>query len=188
MSKPGPNQTAAMVGSAKFKKMHRNWPAPALIEESLRRGQGVLSSSGAISVLTGKYTGRSPKDKFVVEEDSTRSEIWWGDVNRPIKPDAFDRLLRKVLVYLEQKEVFVFDGYAGADPEHRLSVRFINEFPWHNLFVRQLFLRPDDAELQGHKADFTVICAPGVQAVPETDGTRSEAFILLNFLEKLVVI
>jgi phosphoenolpyruvate carboxykinase (ATP) len=188
MSKPGPSQAAAMVGSAKFKKMHRNWSAPALIEESLRRGQGVLSSSGAISVLTGKYTGRSPKDKFVVEEDSTRSEIWWGDVNRPIKPDAFDRLLRKVLVYLEQKEVFVFDGYAGADPGHRLSVRFINEFPWHNLFVHQLFLRPDEAELQGHKADFTVIAAPGVQAVPETDGTRSEAFILLNFLEKLVVI
>ena len=109
-------------------------------------------------------------------------------MNRPIQPEAFDRLLAKVLTHLEQREVFVFDGFAGADPNYRLAVRFINEFPWQNLFVRQLFIRPTPEELESHKPEFTVICAPGCQAVPDVDGMRSEAFVLLNFREKLVLI
>jgi phosphoenolpyruvate carboxykinase (ATP) len=181
----------------RFKKYSYNLSFPQLIEESLRRGEGVLSSRGALCVLTGKYTGRSPKDKFIVEESGTRKDIWWGDVNRPIGEELFESLLEKILAYLEQRDVFVFDGFVGADPKHRFSVRFINEFPWQNLFVRQLFLRPDESEQnnrppsfdrEGADREFTVICAPGFPATPETDGTRSEAFIILNLQRKIVLI
>ncbi|HEY3132818.1 MAG TPA: phosphoenolpyruvate carboxykinase (ATP) [Acidobacteriota bacterium] len=165
-----------------------NLSVPRLVEESLRLGQGGLSERGALCVLTGKYTGRSPKDKFIVEEETTSRNIWWGDVNRPIPEQSFERLHQGMLAYLRGRTTYVFDGFAGADPNYRLPVRFINEMPWQNLFVRQLFLRPTEEELKSHQPQFTLICAPGFQAVPEKDGTRSEAFIMLNFKQKLVLI
>ncbi len=165
-----------------------NLSVPRLVEESLRLGQGSLSERGALCVNTGKYTGRSPKDKFLVEEESTSGDIWWGEVNRPIQPEAFERLHQGMLAYLRGRTTYVFDGFAGADPNYRLAVRFINEMPWQNLFVHQLFLRPTREELESHEPEFTLMCAPGFQAMPERDGTRSEAFIILNFKQKLVLI
>ncbi|MBI3939907.1 MAG: phosphoenolpyruvate carboxykinase (ATP) [Acidobacteria bacterium] len=188
MSRDTVANLSSLTDLTRFKKVFYNLSVPTLIEESLRHNQGVLSRRGAISVLTGKYTGRSPKDKFIVEEETTRNDIWWGEVNRPAPPEVFERLLGKVLTYLEKRAVFVFDGFAGADPNYRLAVRFINEFPWQNLFVHQLFLRPTAKELGNHRADFTVICAPGLQADPDVDGTRSEAFILLNLRARMVLI
>ncbi|MBI4455560.1 MAG: phosphoenolpyruvate carboxykinase (ATP) [Acidobacteria bacterium] len=178
----------AMIDLKRFKKVFRNLSPSALAEDSIRSGQGSLSGRGAISVLTGKYTGRSPKDKFIVEEETTREDIWWGEINYPIRPEAFEGLAGKMLVYLEPREVFVFDGFAGADPNYRLAVRFINEFSWQNLFVHQLFIRPTADELHNYRPEFTVICAPGFQAIPEVDDTRSEAFIIVNLREKLVLI
>jgi phosphoenolpyruvate carboxykinase (ATP) len=171
-----------------FKKAFHNLSPAQLVEEALRRGQGLLSDRGALALLTGKYTGRSPKDKFIVEESATRQDIWWGDVNRGIAAETFDRLLARVAGYLAEREVFIFDGFAGADPALRLPVRFINELAWQNLFVHQLFLRPTEEELKQHTPDFTVIGAPGVHADPAADGLNSEAFILLSFERKLVLI
>jgi len=171
-----------------FKQVFYNLSPARLVEESLRRGQGMLSERGALGILTGKYTGRSPKDKFIVEEKTTRREIWWGDVNRSVQPETFNRLRDRMARYLAEREVFMFDGFCGADPQLRLPVRFINEFAWQNLFVHQLFIRPAGEELKQHKPEFTVICAPGVHADPGEDVMLSEAFILINFEEKLVLI
>ncbi len=168
--------------------VHRNLSQSKLVEYALARGEGVLTEGGALRASTGKYTGRSPNDKFVVDTAAVHGDIWWGPVNRPFEPDKFDRLYQRVLAYLQNREVFVFDGFAGADPVYRLPLRVINEFAWHNLFVRQLFIRPTPGELAGHRPQFTVLSAPGFQAVPEVDGTWSEAFIILNLEKRLILI
>ena len=124
-----------------------------LVEKVLQRNEGALTSSGAVRAETGKYTGRSPKDKFIVEEPSTKDKIEWGSVNQPISSESFDKLYTKVLDYLKEKEeVFSFKGFAGADPKHRLPIQVINEFAWHNLFAHQLFIRPTEEELKGHQS------------------------------------
>jgi len=169
-------------------KIYRNLPVPQLIEKALASGEGVLSSTGALCVKTGKYTGRSPKDRFIVDEPSVHDQIAWGTVNKPISENLFDSLLGKIQSYLHNRELYIFDGFVGADPNYRLSVRFINEFAWHNLFVHQLFIRPTEDELKEICPDFTVICAPGFNAVPEIDGTNSEAFILVNIKKRLIII
>ncbi len=165
--------------------VHRNLSIPKLLEESICREEGILTSKGALSVSTGKYTGRSPHDKFTVEEPNTRDKIWWGPVNRPISEDKFDILLKEMLQYLKDKEIFVFDGSACVEEKYRTSVRFINEFCWHNIFVQQLFIK------DGHKdqtPEFTILSAPGFQADPEKHGTNSEAFIILNFNKMIGII
>lgn len=167
---------------------HYNKPVAALVEMAIRRGEGVLTDRGALNALTGKYTGRSPKDKFVVDEPSVREQIDWGKVNQPIAVHFFDKLYEDVLDYLKDKELFVFDGFAGADPNYRLSLRVVNELAWHNLFARQLFIRPNAEELKEHKAEFTVIYAPGFQADPARHGTNSETFIVTSFEQKTILI
>ncbi|MBO8163337.1 MAG: phosphoenolpyruvate carboxykinase (ATP) [Brevibacillus sp.] len=164
-----------------------NLSVPQLVEIAIKRGEGVLTDKGALNTLTGKYTGRSPKDKFIVEEESVRDKVNW-EANQPISPDRFDRLYTDVLDYLQQKELFVFDGYAGADEEYRLSLRVVNEYAWHNLFARQLFIRPTAAELAAHTPEFTVIAAPGFQADPAVHGTNSETFIIISFERRTVLI
>jgi phosphoenolpyruvate carboxykinase (ATP) len=160
-----------------------------LVEKVLHRNEGVLTSSGAVRAETGKYTGRSPKDKFIVEEPSTKDKIDWGAVNQPISAESFDKLYHKVLAYLKEKEeVFVFNGFAGADPKHRLPIQVINEFSWHNLFAHQLFIRPDAEELTSHKSEFTIVSAPNFKADPEVDGTNSETFIIVSFEKRIVLI
>ena len=162
---------------------------PLLVEKVLNREEGVLTASGAVRAETGKYTGRSPKDKFIVEEPSTKDKIDWGPVNEPISKEVFDQLYTKVIGYLKEKEeLFVFKGFAGADQANRLPIQVINEYAWHNLFVHQLFIRPTEEELKNHQAGFTVISAPGFKADPEVDGTRSEAFIIVSFERRVVLI
>ncbi len=147
-----------------------------------------MAANGAVVAATGKYTGRSPKDKFVVKDAMTADKVAWGAVNQPFDPAKFSALHERILEYLDERELYVQDLFCGADTTYRLPVRFVNEFAWHNLFVRQLFIRPSAAELKAHKAEFTVISAPGFKADPRRDGTASEAFVILNFSERVVLI
>ncbi len=162
-----------------------------LIETALDRGEGRLADTGAFTVATGKYTGRSPGDKFIVEDDLTRGEIAWGKVNQPFSPDAFDRLYDRVEQYLSElpNPPSVFDGYGGADPRTRLKVRVVTEYAWHSLFAKQLLIRPEETgdEFVG-EPDFTIIDAANFKAVPERDGTKSETFIIVNFTRRIVLI
>ncbi|GHU70107.1 phosphoenolpyruvate carboxykinase [ATP] 2 [Clostridia bacterium] len=168
--------------------VHRNLSVPALTERAVARGEGILSQTGALCVYTGKYTGRSPDDKFIVDEPSSHDQIDWGKVNVPISQAKFDNLYAKITAYLQNREIFVFDGYAGADPDYRINIRVINELASENLFIHQLLLRPSEDELVGFKQDFTIIAAPGFKASPELDGTNSEAAIVVSFEKKLVLV
>lgn len=160
-----------------------------LIEKALEKKEGILTSTGAFRATTGKYTGRSPNDKFIVKERSVEDKIDWGTVNQPISSEVFENLYKKVLYYLSEKdEIFVRYGIAGADKENQLPIRIINEFAWHNLFVRQLFIRPDEEELQSFQPQFTIISAPGFKADPAIDGTNSEAFVIISFEKRIILI
>lgn len=164
-----------------------NLPVSQLAEIALAREEGVLSATGSLSCTTGKYTGRSPQDRFIVDEPSVHGKIAWGKINKPLAQKSFEGLYQKVLAYLGTTDYFLFDGFAGADEKYRLPVRVINEFAWHNIFVQQLLIRPTVDQLAVHQPEFTVICTPGLKADPQTDGTNSEAFIVLS-LEKRVVL
>lgn len=162
---------------------------PQLVEKVLMRNEGKLTSTGAVSASTGKYTGRSPKDKFIVKEASVADKIAWGAVNQPISEEHFNKLYTKVLEYLKEKEeLFVFKGFAGADRNYRLPIQVINEYAWHNLFVHQLFIRPTEEELTTYESEFTIVSAPNFKADPAVDGTNSEAFIMVSFEKRIVLI
>ncbi|WP_078544418.1 phosphoenolpyruvate carboxykinase (ATP) [Litchfieldia alkalitelluris] len=166
---------------------HHNLSTPHLVEKVLNRNEGMLTSSGAICVTTGKYTGRSPKDKYIVNEPSIEGEIDWGSVNQPISQAVFAQVYEKVLSHLNaKKEVFVYNGFAGADPSHRMGIRVINEYAWHNLFAKALFLEPTENE--HHQAEFTIISAPTFKADPVIDGTHSETFIMISFEKRVILI
>jgi len=165
-----------------------NLSAARLTEESLRRGETRLAAGGALVALTGQHTGRSPNDRFVVEEDATKGEIWWGDVNRPISEAHFDGLHAKMLAHLSARDVFVQDCYAGADPAYRLAVRVVTENAWHNMFARNMFIQPADGELSSFDPAFTVLQAPSLEADPETDGTTSGTFIVVHLGKRLVLV
>ncbi|MCE5195798.1 MAG: phosphoenolpyruvate carboxykinase (ATP) [Negativicutes bacterium] len=169
-------------------EIYRNLTPVQLVEQSLKRGEGVLSDTGALAVETGKYTGRSPKDKYIVDTKDVHDQIAWGSINIPMAEDRYDKIYQRLTAYLENRDLFVFDGFAGADRSYTLSIRVINECAWQNLFVHQLFIRPTEAELAEHRAEFTVICAPGFRAWPKSDGTNSEAFIIVHFGRKQVII
>lgn len=176
------------LGLKNLGQVYWNLAVPQLIEHSIVRQEGILASNGALCVNTGKYTGRSPKDKFIVDEPSIHDEIDWNTVNVPIATEKFDLLYKRMLAYVQGKNLYVFDGYVGADPNYQLSVRVINELASHNLFVHQMFLRPTAEELKTHHPDFTVISVPGFQGDPDIDGINSEAFIILSFEKRLVLI
>ncbi len=161
---------------------------PELFEHALQKKEGILSSTGAFSVLTGAYTGRSPEDRFIVDDKNTHDLIDWGKVNKPISQEIFGRLYAKLVSYLQQKDVYINDTYIGTDPNNRLAVRFINEFAYASIFVNNMFLDPSAEELESFIPDFTVICCPQFKAIPEIDGVRSEAFVIINFKERKVII
>lgn len=162
---------------------------PQLVEKATSRGEATLTADGAVVAQTGKYTGRSPKDRYIVEEASSKDKIDWGNVNRPISSEIYDSLYDKVINYLKEKdELFVFKGFAGADHSSRLAIQVVNEYAWHNLFVHQLFIRPSKEELEAHEAQFTIIAAPNFKADPEIDGTDSETFIIINMEKRIVLI
>jgi len=167
---------------------HRNLSTPQLVETAIARGEGRLAANGALVAMTGARTGRSPRDKFTVEDDQTRQRVHWGKVNQPFPQDKFDALLERVLRHMAERDLFVMDLAAGADPTYRLPIQVICEYAWHALFVKQLFVRPAPEELKNHVAEFTVIAAPEFEALPERDGVRSATFILTDFTKKIVLI
>lgn len=169
-------------------KVYHNLAVARLTEKALERGEGVLSETGALTVMTGKYTGRSPEDRYVVDTPAIHDEIAWGKINVPMTAEKFDKILTRVATYLQNREVFVFDGFAGADPKYRRSIRVINELASQNMFMHDLLIRPTAEEFDSFTEDFTVICAPGCKCIPELDGVHSEAAICVNFEKKVVVI
>ena len=176
------------LGIINTKSEHRNLSPARLVEMAIARGEGILAANGALSMETGKYTGRSPGDRFIVDTPAVHDHIDWGSVNQGMSEEDFSRLYIRVTAYLQNKDVFVFDGFCGADPQYGMPITVVNEYAWQNLFVHQLFLRPQADELAEHEPKFTVICAPGFKAVPEIDGTKSEAFVILNFDKRIVLI
>lgn len=167
-------------------KVHCNLPPTQLVEEAIRRNEGKLTSTGALRVTTGKYTGRSPNDKFIVDSPAVHDDIAWGS-NKAFSGEQFNQLYHRMLGYVQNRELFTFSGYAGANEQHQVKVKFINELAWQNLFVHQLFIRPASLEQTG-KPDFTVICLPNFKGIPEIDGTNSEAFIVLNLEQRIILI
>ena len=159
-----------------------------LEEETIKKGQGQITKSGALAINTGEFTGRSPQDRFIVKDHITQDKVWWGDINIPFDAEAFDALYEKVTAYLSGKEIFVRDSYACADSEYRLRIRVINEYPWSNMFVYNMFLRPTNEELKNFEPEWTVINAPGFMADPKVDNTRQHNFAILNFSRKIALI
>jgi len=164
-----------------------NYMTPALYEHAIRANEGLLAG-GPLVVRTGDHTGRSPKDKFVVQEPSSEQQIWWGDVNRPFPRDRFEELHRRMLAYLQGRGIFVQDLYAGADPRFRIPIRVVTEHAWHSLFARNMFIRPPLEALAAHDPAFTIIQCPGFHADPAVDGTNSTVFIILDLGHRLVLI
>ena len=160
-----------------------------LTEKAVARNEAKLSADGAITARTGKYTGRSPKDKFIVEDAVSKDKVDWGSTNSPISEEIFDSLYTKVIDHLKVKdELFVFKGFAGADKDSQLSIQVINELAWQNLFVHQLFIRPTEEELKAHESQFTILAAPSFKADPKVDGTNSETFIIVSLEKRIVLI
>src|SRR6187455_3372357 len=170
-------------------ELHWNLTTAPLIEHSIQRGEGLLARYGPLVVKTGKHTGRSAQDKFTVKDELTQDVIWWNNGNKPMDPAAFDKLHEEFLAALGEKdELFVQDLFGGSQPEHRVRVRVINELAWHNLFIRTLLVRPDEAELAGFEPEFTIIDLPSFRADPARHGTRSETVIAVNLSARLVLI
>jgi phosphoenolpyruvate carboxykinase (ATP) len=177
------------IGLVNLRKTYWNLTTEALYEEIIFRSEAHLSRSGPIVVNTGKHTARAANDKFIVRELTTENQIWWGQYNRPFSTDKFDELYNRLQGFLQGRDVFVQDCYGGADPEHRLSVRIITELAWHSLFARNMFLKPlTNEEYRRHVPDFTVICVPSFQSLPQIDGTPSNTFIVLNFEKQICII
>ena len=177
------------LGIVRSGRVHWNLSTAALYEEAVRRREGLIAAEGPLVCRTGQHTGRSPNDKFVVREPSSEGHVQWGPVNRPIDEAKFDALHRDLMLYLQDRELYVFDGWAGADPAYRLPIRVVNEFAWHNLFARNMFIpEPDRAAIEAHRPEFTVIDAPNFKADPAKHGTRSDVFILVHFGRRMVLI
>ena len=167
--------------------VYANLPVEELIQHALNRGEGHLSAKGALTARTGKYTGRTPKDKFVVKDDHTANKVWWEN-NQAMTPETFDKLFAKAQAYAAGKDLYVVDTFGGASKDHRVAARFILEKAWHALFVKQLLVRPTEDEMADYEPQWTIVDMSMLQADPATDGTRSEAVIALNFTTRQVVI
>ncbi|MFN0032754.1 MAG: phosphoenolpyruvate carboxykinase (ATP) [Flavobacteriales bacterium] len=166
-----------------------NLPPAELIEETIALGQGTLTSTGALAIETGEFTGRSPKDKFIVADSTTENTVWWGgQFNVPFDPQKFDLLFDKMKAYLTGREVYVRDLFACADPRYQMSVRVVTEYAWSNLFADNMFIRPTDDEVMKFSPQWHVVCVPGFLADAETDGTRQHNFAVINFTKKLAIV
>ena len=186
------NQTTQSISldnyGIKNAKINYQLSSEELHNETLQQGQGKLADSGALAVDTGEFTGRSPKDRFIVKDDVTRDQVWWGNINIPFSTDKFDKLYDKVTDYLSEKEIYVRDSYACADEKYKLNIRVITEYPWSNMFAYNMFLRPTEAELDGFDPEWLIVNAPGFMADPLVDGTRQHNFAILNFTKKIALI
>ncbi len=182
------DSAAAVEALLKNNPVHRNLHSGILAEHAIRRGESQLADNGALVSYTGKFTGRTPKDKYTVKDAITTDLVNWGEINLAFDPEKFDALFERVTGFLRGRKLYVQDVFAGADPAYRLPVQFITQYAWHSLFVRALFIRPTSEELKNHRPGFTVIAAPEFEADPQRDGTRSEAFIIVNYTRKIVLI
>jgi phosphoenolpyruvate carboxykinase (ATP) len=168
--------------------IHWNLSPEKLTEITIEKGFGKLSSSGALAINTGEFTGRSPKDRFIVKDEITKDKIWWGDINIPFDSEKFEKLYAKVTQYLSNKELYARDAYACADENYKLNIRVINELPWSNMFAHNMFLRPSAQELENFEPEWTIVNAPGFMADAEIDGTRQHNFAILDFTKKIALI
>ncbi len=168
---------------------HWNLNGKTLQKLTVEKGMGTETENGTLCVNTGKFTGRSPKDRFLVKDDYTNDKVWWGRTNKPLNPENFDRLYYEVASYLSGKEVYVRDAYVCADPEYRMNVRTVTEYPWSSFFVKNMFLRLEEDELEGFEEEWLVLCAPGYEAEnPESYGIRAGNFSILNFTKKIALV
>jgi len=175
-------------GIQTFKAAHWNLSPETLVEHTIAQGHGVLSDLGAVVIKTGKFTGRSPKDRYIVKDSITQDTVDWGAVNQPYNAEGFDRLKGGITEYLGDKEIYVRDVYACADENYRLKIRVIAEYPWSNQFAHNMFIRPSEEELKDFEPDWVIYCAPGFKADVDLDGTRDENFAMLNFTRKQIII
>ena len=187
-SKKRPESISLASYGITHSNVHYQLPAAKLHAITLEKKMGREAASGALAVNTGEFTGRSPKDRFIVKDAITSDTVWWGDINIPFEPSKFDDLYNRVIDYLNTKELYVRDCYACADHNYRMDIRVINEYPWSNLFAYNMFIRPTDEELKHFEPEWTVINAPGYTANPEKDGTRQHNFAILNFTRKIALI
>ena len=193
-SLPEAGKLASIYGLANhgLTNLHRvywNLPTASLYEEVVFRGEARISHLGPIVVTTGKHTARAAADKFVVREPSTEKHVWWGEYNRPFSAEKFSALFTRIAGFLQGRDVFVQDCYAGADPDYRMPIRIVTEKAWHSLFARNMFMKIRSTEvLKRHVPEFTVMCAPSFLASPVIDGTRTETFIIINFSQRLAII
>ncbi len=191
MKEIGPKNPNASLSAFRFQNIQTaywNLTPEELIEHTLRKDMGVLSDKGAVCINTGEFTGRSPKDRFIVKDALTSSSVDWNHINQPFDADKFDQLQDKLLHYFEGKDVYVRDAYACAEPRHRLNIRLYSEYPWSSQFANNMFLRPTAAEIQNFVPEWSILCAPGFYAVPEVDDTRQHNFAIINFTKKAIII
>ncbi len=190
MQELGLKSTDASVESLGIKNaiVHWNLSPEKLADISTENDMATRADNGAISINTGNFTGRSPKDRFIVKDSITEDAVWWGDINIPFEADKFDQLQEKMVEYLSGKEIYVRDAFACADEQYKMNIRVVNEYPWSNMFVYNMFLRPSKEELENFKHEWLVINAPGFLADPAVDGTRQENFAILNFSKKIALV
>ena len=182
-------QSVVKLGLQYVEGIHYQSTPDELIQDTLRMGEGILTDSGALSIRTGEFTGRAPKDKFTVRDETTKDSVNWNDFNLPIEDKYFHIIHKKITDYLNTKpEIWIRDCYACADPRYRTNIRFITEKPWTNLFVHNMFLRPEEDQLDDFKADWHVICAPGLKLDPEECGIRQHNAAVVSLKHKTILI
>jgi phosphoenolpyruvate carboxykinase (ATP) len=183
-----PKNALINLGLRSAENVHYQLTPEELTEQAVERGEGVLNNTGALVIKTGEFTGRSPKDKFIVKDDLTADSVHWNDFNIPIEQKYFDQLYAKMMNYLSDKEIWVRDAYACADPNYRLNIRVVNENPWSNLFAYNMFLRPKEEELETFRPDWHIIQAPNFRADAAVDGTRQHNFAIVSFTKRMILI
>ena len=176
------------LGLTNLSNAYWNLSPAELVEETIIRGMGVLADTGAVAIDTGEFTGRSPKDRFIVCDSYTEDAVWWGDINIKFSSEKFDKLYDKMTSYLQNKDVFVRDSYACSDDRYKLNIRVINEYPWSNHFADNMFISPEMDELKDFNPEWHIVNAPGFYADPEKDGTRQHNFAVINFTKKMIII
>ena len=182
------NDVLAQTGIKTDKLVHYQETPEQLYAATLERGEGELNDKGALLIKTGEFTGRSPQDKFTVKDELTADTVYWNNFNIAITPEVFDNMYAKLVKHLSEKELWVRDAYACADPKYRLNIRVVNENPWSNLFAYNMFLRPEKNELENFEPEWTILQAPSFMADPATDGTRKHNFAMVSFTKKMILI
>jgi phosphoenolpyruvate carboxykinase (ATP) len=182
------NHDLSYIGLKNALNVFWNLSPAELVAETILNGEGDLADTGALAIDTGEFTGRSPKDKFIVCDSTTENTVWWGDINIKFTPENFDKLHHRITAYMANRDLYARDVYACADPKYKLNIRVLTEYPWSNLFAYNMFLRPTKNELKDFAPEWNIICAPGFKADPKIDGTRQHNFAVINFTRKMILI